>query len=104
VLTYASGGNLSLVLIAAAILLIILGLGCRRRGLHHGRALVAPVLVATFKMPVMVAHMFMLVLSCMSRSHAFGGAAMASAALAGANRTGSAGMASSWLRGFVLPS
>jgi TRAP transporter 4TM/12TM fusion protein len=87
ILTYVSGGHLALVLIAAAILLVILGLGLPTPAVYiMGVALIAPVLIADYKLSVMSAHMFMLVLACMSAiTPPLAVAAMASAALAGAN-------------------
>jgi TRAP-type uncharacterized transport system fused permease subunit len=62
-----SGGELVPSLILAAIVLILLGMGMPTTGVYiMGVALLVPVFVSKFGMPVMETHMFMLFFSCMS--------------------------------------
>ena len=106
ILTYVSGGSFAIVLIAAGILLVLLGMGLPTPAVYiMGVALVAPVLIADFGLTIMTAHMFMLILACMSAiTPPLAVAAMASAALAGANadRVGFYGCRLAYA-GFILP-
>jgi TRAP transporter 4TM/12TM fusion protein len=106
ILSAVSGGNFAVVIVAAAVLLIILGLGLPTAAVYiMGVALVAPVLIADYGLSVMTAHMFMLVFACMSAiTPPMAVAAMAAAALAGANadRVGYYGCRLAYA-GFLLP-
>lgn len=106
ILAAVSGGSFPIVIVAAAILLVILGLGLPTPAVYiMGVALVAPVLVADYGLSVMTAHMFMLVFACMSAiTPPMAVAAMASAAIAGANadRVGWYGCRLAYA-GFLLP-
>lgn len=64
---YFAGDSLILALLASAVILILLGMGMPTPGVYiMGVALLAPVLIQTFKLPVLETHMFMLYLACMS--------------------------------------
>jgi len=62
-----SGGELVPSMILAAVVLILLGMGMPTTGVYiMGVALLVPVFVSKFGMPVMETHLFMLFFSCMS--------------------------------------
>jgi TRAP transporter 4TM/12TM fusion protein len=62
-----SGGYLVPTLIISAVVLILLGMGMPTTGVYiMGIALLAPVFITQFKLPMMETHMFMLFFSCMS--------------------------------------
>lgn len=106
ILSVVSGGSFPIVILASAVLLVILGLGLPTAAVYiMGVALVAPVLISDYGLSVMTAHMFMLVFACMSAiTPPMAVAAMASAALAGANadRVGYYGCRLAYA-GFLLP-
>ena len=64
---YVSAGNIVLVLAATAFVVILLGMGTPATSSYiMGVALLAPVLMVTFKVPLLQTHMFLLYFSCMS--------------------------------------
>jgi len=82
-----SGGYLISTLILAGIILVLLGLGMPTTGVYiMGVALLAPVLVGKFQLPVMPVHMFLLFYACLSAiTPPVAVANFAAAAIAGAN-------------------
>ena len=62
-----SGGELVPSLVIAAIILILLGMGMPTTGVYiMGIALIAPVFLVNFELPLLSVHMFILYISCMS--------------------------------------
>ena len=82
-----SGGYLISTLILAGIILVLLGLGMPTTGVYiMGVALLAPVLIGKFQLPVMPVHMFLLFYACLSAiTPPVAVANFAAAAIAGAN-------------------
>ena len=82
-----SGGYLLSSLFLAAVVLVLLGMGMPTTGVYiMGVALLAPVLIGKFALPVMEVHMFMLFFACMSAiTPPVAVAAFAAASIAGAN-------------------
>jgi TRAP transporter 4TM/12TM fusion protein len=82
-----SGGYLITTLILAGIILILLGLGMPTTGVYiMGVALLAPVLIGKFQLPVIPVHMFLLFYACLSAiTPPVAVANFAAAAIAGAN-------------------
>ncbi len=82
-----SGGLLVPSLILSGIILILLGLGMPTTGVYiMGVALLAPVLIGKFGLPVMPVHMFLLFYACLSAiTPPVAVANFAAAAIAGAN-------------------
>ena len=64
---YVAGDDLVLTLLMTAVILILLGMGMPTPGVYvMGVALLAPVMVSNFGIPVLEAHMFLLYFACMS--------------------------------------
>jgi TRAP transporter 4TM/12TM fusion protein len=62
-----SGGDVALSLVIAAVILVLIGAGAPTTGTYiMGVALIAPVFVVKFGLPVLGVHMFMLFYACMS--------------------------------------
>jgi TRAP transporter 4TM/12TM fusion protein len=82
-----SGGYLISTLILSGIILVLLGLGMPTTGVYiMGVALLAPVLIGKFQLPVMPVHMFLLFYGCLSAiTPPVAVANFAAAAIAGAN-------------------
>jgi TRAP-type uncharacterized transport system fused permease subunit len=82
-----SGGALIPSLILAAAILVLLGMGMPTTGVYiMGVALLAPVLIGKFGLPLMPVHMFLLFYACMSAiTPPVAVAAFAAAAVADAN-------------------
>jgi TRAP transporter 4TM/12TM fusion protein len=101
-----SGGLLIPSLILAAGVLVLLGMGMPTTGVYiMGIALLAPVFIGKFGLPLMQVHMFMLFYSCMSSiTPPVAVAAFAAASIAGANPFRLAPYACKLaVGGFVLP-
>jgi TRAP transporter 4TM/12TM fusion protein len=101
-----SGGLLVPSLILSAIILILLGMGMPTTGVYiMGVALLAPVLIGRFELPLMPVHMFLLFFSCMSAiTPPVAVASFAAASIAGANPFRLAPYACKLaLAGFALP-
>jgi TRAP-type uncharacterized transport system fused permease subunit len=101
-----SGGYLLPSLFLAAVVLVLLGMGMPTTGVYiMGVALLAPVMVGKFALPVMETHMFMLFFACMSAiTPPVAVAAFAAASIAGANPFRLAPYACKLaVGGFVLP-
>jgi len=101
-----SGGLLLPSLALAAVVLVLLGMGMPTTGVYiMGIALLAPVFIGKFGMPVMPVHMFMLFYSCMSAiTPPVAVAAFAAGSIAGANPFKLAPYACKLaVGGFVLP-
>lgn len=82
-----SGGLLVPSLLLSGVILILLGMGMPTTGVYiMGVALLAPVLISKFQLPVMPVHMFLLFYSCMSAiTPPVAVASFAAASIAGAN-------------------
>jgi TRAP transporter 4TM/12TM fusion protein len=101
-----SGGLLIPSLLLAAAVLVLLGMGMPTTGVYiMGIALLAPVFIGKFGLPLMQVHMFMLFYSCMSAiTPPVAVAAFAAASIAGANPFRLAPYACKLaVGGFVLP-
>ncbi|HTI85406.1 MAG TPA: TRAP transporter fused permease subunit [Alphaproteobacteria bacterium] len=101
-----SGGYLIPSLLLAAMVLVLLGMGMPTTGVYiMGIALLAPVFIGKFGLPMMEVHMFMLFYSCMSAiTPPVAVAAFAAASIAGANPFRLAPYACKLaVGGFVLP-
>ena len=101
-----SGGMLVPSLILSGIILILLGLGMPTTGVYiMGVALLAPVLVGKFGLPVMPVHMFLLFYACLSAiSPPVAVANFAAASIAGANPAAIGGYAMKLaVAGILLP-
>jgi TRAP transporter 4TM/12TM fusion protein len=101
-----SGGYLLSSLVLAALVLVLLGMGMPTVGVYiMGIALLAPVFIGKFGLPVMDVHMFILFYSCMSAiTPPVAVAAFAAGAIAGANPFRLAPYACKLaVGGFVLP-
>ena len=101
-----SGGYLIPSLLLAAAVLVLLGMGMPTTGVYiMGIALLAPVFICKFGLPLMQVHMFMLFYSCMSAiTPPVAVAAFAAASIAGANPFRLAPYACKLaVGGFVLP-
>ncbi|MGE5538821.1 MAG: TRAP transporter permease [Gemmatimonas sp.] len=101
-----SGGALVPSLLLAAVVLVLLGMGMPTTGVYiMGIALLAPVFIGKFGLPMMEVHMFMLFYSCMSAiTPPVAVAAFAAASIAGANPFKLAPYACKLaVGGFVLP-
>jgi TRAP transporter 4TM/12TM fusion protein len=101
-----SGGYLLSSLFLAAIVLVLLGMGMPTVGVYiMGIALLAPVFIGQFGLPMMDVHMFILFYSCMSSiTPPVAVAAFAAGAIAGANPFRLAPYACKLaVGGFVLP-
>lgn len=101
-----SGGYLLSSLFLAAVILVLLGMGMPTTGVYiMGVALLAPVFVGKFGLPVMEVHMFMLFYSCMSAiTPPVAVAAFAAGSIAGASPFKIAPYACKLaVGGFVLP-
>jgi TRAP transporter 4TM/12TM fusion protein len=101
-----SGGDLVLSLIMAAIILILIGAGAPTTGVYlMGVALIAPVFVIKFGLPVLAVHMFMLFYACMSAvSPPIAVACFTAAAIAGVNPNRIAPLTTKLaIGGFLLP-
>ncbi|MDB5652166.1 MAG: transporter fused permease subunit, partial [Hyphomicrobiales bacterium] len=101
-----SGGLLVPSLLLAAGILVLLGMGMPTTGVYiMGVALLAPVLIGKFQLPVMPVHMFLLFYSCLSAiTPPVAVAAFAVSAIAGANPFKLAPYACKLaVGGFVLP-
>ena len=101
-----SGGLLLPSLLLAGVVLILLGMGMPTTGVYiMGIALLAPVFIGKFGLPVMPVHMFMLFYACMSAiTPPVAVAAFAAGSIAGANPFKLAPYACKLaVGGFVLP-
>lgn len=101
-----SGGDVVLSLILAAIILVLIGAGAPTTGVYlMGVALVAPVFVIKFGLPVLGVHMFMLFYACMSAvSPPIAVACFTAAAIAGVNPNKIAPLTTKLaIGGFILP-
>ena len=101
-----SGGLVWPSLLIAGFVLILLGTGMPTTGVYlMGVALLAPVLVTKFGLPVMEVHMFMLFFACLSAiSPPVAPAAFAAGAIAGANPFTIGNLACKYaIGGFLLP-
>lgn len=101
-----SGGLLIPSLILAAVVLVLLGMGMPTTGVYiMAIALLAPVFIGKFGLPIMEVNMFMLFYSCMSAiTPPVAVAAFAAGSIAGANPFRLAGYACKLaIGGFVLP-
>ncbi len=101
-----SGGYAWSSLLIAGFVLVLLGTGMPTTGVYlMGVALLAPVLVSKFALPVMEVHMFMLFFACMSAiSPPVAPAAFAAGAIAGANPFTIGNLACKYaIGGFLLP-
>jgi TRAP transporter 4TM/12TM fusion protein len=101
-----SGGYVWPSLIIAGFVLILLGTGMPTTGVYlMGVALLAPVLLTKFSLPVMEVHMFMLFFACMSAiSPPVAPAAFTAGAIAGANPFTIGNLACKYaIGGFLLP-
>ncbi len=101
-----SGGLVWPSLLIAGFVLILLGTGMPTTGVYlMGVALLAPVLVTKFALPVMEVHMFMLFFACLSAiSPPVAPAAFAAGAIAGANPFTIGNLACKYaIGGFLLP-
>lgn len=101
-----SGGLVWPSLLIAGVVLILLGTGMPTTGVYlMGVALLAPVLVTKFALPVMEVHMFMLFFACLSAiSPPVAPAAFAAASIAGANPFTIGNLACKYaIGGFLLP-
>ena len=101
-----SGGYLLSSLFLAAVVLVLLGMGMPTVGVYiMGIALLAPVFIGKFGLPMMEVHMFILFYSCMSAiTPPVAVAAFAAGAIAGANPFRLAPYACKLaVGGFVLP-
>jgi len=101
-----SGGYLVSSLLVAAAILVLLGMGMPTVGVYiMGIALLAPVFIGKFGLPMMDVHMFILFYSCMSSiTPPVAVAAFAAGAIAGANPFRLAPYACKLaVGGFVLP-
>ena len=101
-----SGGALVPSLIIAAAILVLLGMGMPTTGVYiMGVALLAPVFIGKFNLPIMPVHMFLLFYACMSAiTPPVAVAAFAAAAIAQANPFKLAPYACKLaVGGFVLP-
>ena len=86
-ITAISGGLLIPTLLLSAVFLILLGMGMPTPAVYiMGAALLAPVLVGVFQLPVMQTHLFMLYFACLSAiTPPVAVANFAAGAIAGAN-------------------
>lgn len=103
---YVSAGNIVLVLVATAFVVILLGMGTPATSSYiMGVALLAPVLMVNFKVPLLQTHMFLLYFSCMSAiTPPLATACFAAAAIADVNPISIANYAVKvGFAGFVLP-
>jgi TRAP transporter 4TM/12TM fusion protein len=101
-----SGGYMLSSLFLAAVVLVLLGMGMPTVGVYiMGIALLAPVFIGRFGLPMMEVHMFILFFSCMSSiTPPVAVAAFAAGAIAGANPFRLAPYACKLaVGGFVLP-
>lgn len=101
-----SGGDVALSLILAALILVLIGAGAPTTGVYlMGVALVAPVFVIKFGLPVLGVHMFMLFYACMSAvSPPIAVACFTAAAIAGVNPNKIAPLTTKLaIGGFILP-
>ncbi len=101
-----SGGDVVLSLILAAIILVLIGAGAPTTGVYiMGVALIAPIFVVKFGMPVLGVHMFMLFYACMSAvSPPIAVACFTAAAIAGVNPNKIAPLTTKLaIGGFILP-
>lgn len=101
-----SGGDVVLSLILAAIILVLIGAGAPTTGVYiMGVALIAPVFVVKFGLPVLGVHMFMLFYACMSAiSPPIAVACFTAAAIAGVNPNKIAPLTTKLaIGGFLLP-
>jgi TRAP transporter 4TM/12TM fusion protein len=101
-----SGGDVVLSLILAAIILVLIGAGAPTTGVYiMGVALIAPVFVVKFGLPVLGVHMFMLFYACMSAiSPPIAVACFTAAAIAGVNPNKIAPLTTKLaIGGFILP-
>jgi TRAP transporter 4TM/12TM fusion protein len=101
-----SGGLVWPSLLIAGAVLILLGTGMPTTGVYlMGVALLAPVLVTKFALPVMEVHMFMLFFACLSAiSPPVAPAAFAAASIAGANPFTIGNLSCKYaIGGFLLP-
>jgi TRAP transporter 4TM/12TM fusion protein len=101
-----SGGDVVLSLILAAIILVLIGAGAPTTGVYiMGVALVAPVFVVKFGLPVLGVHMFMLFYACMSAvSPPIAVACFTAGAIAGVNPNKIAPLTTKLaIGGFILP-
>jgi TRAP-type uncharacterized transport system fused permease subunit len=101
-----SGGYLLSSLFLAGVILVLLGMGMPTVGVYiMGIALLAPIFIGKFGLPVMDVHMFILFYSCMSAiTPPVAVAAFAAGAIAGANPFKLAPYACKLaVGGFVLP-
>lgn len=101
-----SGGLVWPSLLIAGFVLILLGTGMPTTGVYlMGVALLAPVLVTKFALPVMEVHMFMLFFACLSAiSPPVAPAAFAAASIAGANPFTIGNLSCKYaIGGFLLP-
>ena len=101
-----SGGDVVFSLILAAMILVLIGAGAPTTGVYlMGVALVAPVFVIKFGLPVLGVHMFMLFYACMSAvSPPIAVACFTAAAIAGVNPNKIAPLTSKLaIGGFILP-
>ncbi len=101
-----SGGDVILSLILAAIILVLIGAGAPTTGVYiMGVALIAPVFVVKFGLPVLGVHMFMLFYACMSAvSPPIAVACFTAAAIAGVNPNKIAPLTTKLaIGGFILP-
>jgi TRAP-type uncharacterized transport system fused permease subunit len=101
-----SGGALVPSLLIAAAILVLLGMGMPTTGVYiMGVALLAPVFIGKFNLPIMPVHMFLLFYACMSAiTPPVAVAAFAAAAIAHANPFKLAPYACKLaVGGFVLP-
>jgi TRAP transporter 4TM/12TM fusion protein len=101
-----SGGLLLPSLLLAGVVLVLLGMGMPTTGVYiMGIALLAPVFIGKFGLPVMPVHMFMLFYACMSAiTPPVAVAAFAAGSIAGANPFKLAPYACKLaVGGFVLP-
>lgn len=101
-----SGGDVVLSLILAAVILVLIGAGAPTTGVYiMGVALIAPVFVVKFGLPVLGVHMFMLFYACMSAvSPPIAVACFTAAAIAGVNPNRIAPLTTKLaIGGFILP-
>jgi len=101
-----SGGDVVLSLILAAVILVLIGAGAPTTGVYiMGVALIAPVFVIKFGLPVLGVHMFMLFYACMSAiSPPIAVACFTAAAIAEVNPNKIAPLTTKLaIGGFILP-
>jgi len=66
-MSLVAGDSVFAALVAGAVMLVLFGMGMPTTGVYiMGAALLGPVLVAKFHLPLLETHMFMLYISCMS--------------------------------------